>query len=195
MLARILIASLTASVLLASANADVQDNDAPAEDDGLVRLPGQGELKAPPPRSPERRKPRTARLVPGGGLLLSFDVDQNGQVSPEEISEGAARAFLEADASADGTLTALEQQAWAAQLPTRDDTLANPVRFDPNLDRQVSQAEFTAVIRQIALPYVDAATGDVPMASLDAPVERPRDAREVLRPDPRRIGRDQRAGL
>ena len=37
-------------------------------------------------------------------------------------------------------LQMLEQQAWARSLPTRDNSLANPVRFDPNLDRRTASS-------------------------------------------------------
>ncbi|MFN3293565.1 MAG: isoaspartyl peptidase/L-asparaginase, partial [Gemmobacter sp.] len=44
-----------------------------------------------------------------------------------------------------------------ASFPVRDDTLANPVRFDPNLDRIVTYEEFYTVILQLAAPYQDGA--------------------------------------
>ncbi len=139
-----------------------------AEDEPLVRLPGQGEL-----RDPAERKDRKAnlpdRLKPGGGLFVSFDENQDGIVSADEIAAGIPLAFTAADANADGHLTAIEQQAWAASLPTRDDSLANPVRFDPNLDRRVSISEFTSVINDLGSAYADEATGQIIVADLKAP--------------------------
>ncbi|MEL6781454.1 MAG: hypothetical protein AAFO51_03690, partial [Pseudomonadota bacterium] len=66
-----------------------------------------------------------------------------------------------------------------------DDTLANPVRFDPNLDRVVSEAEFSATIYQIAAPYADA-NGMITVDALKAPPERPERA-EAIRPDRRQL--------
>ena len=114
--------------------------------DDIVRLPG---------------------LVAGGGLIMSFDADDNGRVTPSELNTGSVAAFAVADANQDGRLSALEQQDWANNLPTRDDTLANPVRFDPNLDRMVSQSEFVAVVAQLAKTYADA-DGDIHLVKLEA---------------------------
>ncbi|MFN7054506.1 hypothetical protein [Hyphomonas sp.] len=121
--------------------------------DDIVRLPGEGG-----PR-PERAsaQPKGMRFVPAGGLFASFDADADGFVTREELATGIRAAFAEADTNEDGTLTALEQQAWAAGLPVRDDTLANPVRFDPNLDRIITFEEFESVLLQIARSYQDEA--------------------------------------
>lgn len=143
----------------------------------VVRLPGSGEVKAPP-RPGEARE----RLVPGGGLFLSFDSDRDGVVTQAEVDAGVRAAFAEADANGDGELTALEQQAWATSLPTRDDSLANPVRFDPNLDRIVSAEEFRSVVQELAASFADEASGYVVLAALRAP-DPPRERAERARPD------------
>ena len=104
----------------------------------VPHMPGQGHVKSGDPHA----RHASGRLVAGGGLIMSFDADDNGRVTPSELNTGSVAAFAVADANQDGRLSALEQQDWANNLPTRDDTLANPVRFDPNLDRMVSQSEF-----------------------------------------------------
>ena len=165
---RALIASLVLSFALpltAGASGDEADG---TETDEIVRLPGQ---QAGQPDKIALRGGKAERLVPGGVLIASFDADGNGVISQDELREGIAAAFALADANGDGELTALEQQAWAANMPVRDDTLANPVRFDPNLDRIVTYEEFYAVIQQLAASYQDGA-GDITLASLIAP-ERP----------------------
>lgn len=159
------IAALALGALAVSAHAQSAD-----EGDDIVRLPGQGLVKTD--AFPGRKAPE--RLVPGGGLMMSFDVDGDGRISTAELTTGAKLAFAAADINEDGALTALEQQAWASNLPTRYDTLANPVRFDPNLDRTVSEAEFSSVIVQLASAYSEASSGDILLASLTAP-ERPRE--------------------
>lgn len=156
--------------LVAGAMADPQ-----AEAD-LVRLPGQGELRAPAAISGEPRQ----RLVPGGGLFLSFDRDGDGVITQGEVRIGIVDAFAAADANGNGALAALEQQAWAASLPTRDESLANPVRFDPNLDRNVSPEEFAQVILGLAEGYGDPQTGDIHLEDLKAPESAP----ERIRSEP-----------
>lgn len=161
--------------------------NAQAGDDGdePVRLPGQGLVK--PDTGPAQRN--LGRLVPGGGLFASFDANGDGRISAAELAEGTRAAFLLADTNQDGELTALEQQDWAAGLPTRDDTLSNPVRFDPNLDRIVTFEEFEAVIAQLATNYQDD-TGTIDLARLSAPDPRPErvDRRAPGGPAPDRIG-------
>ncbi|ABI78848.1 hypothetical protein HNE_0398 [Hyphomonas neptunium ATCC 15444] len=136
-----------------------------ADIDDIVRLPGQG---AGQPDKMALPGGKAERLVPGGVLIVSFDANRDGVISQEELRTGITAAYQLADANGDGELTALEQQAWAAGMPVRDDTLANPVRFDPNLDRIVTYEEFYTVILQLAATYQDSA-GDIAIASLAAP--------------------------
>ncbi len=157
-------ALILAAVLMAALPVNAQ---AETEGDELVRLPGQGE--ANPDSGPGHMK--LGRLVPGGGLIASFDTNADGRISAAELAAGTKAAFAAADANGDGQLVAIEQQDWAASLPTRDDTLANPVRFDPNLDRVVTFQEFHAAIVQLAASYEDA-SGTIEIASLSAPEPR-----------------------
>ena len=142
------------------------------EGDDIVRLPGQqaarGDYPGPAaPDSPGMPK-KGEKLVPGGILFVSFDADGDGVVTPAELQAGIAAAFAAADTNEDGQLTALEQQAWAASLPIRDDSLANPVRFDPNLDRIVTFEEFSSVIHQLAASYQNG-EGNVVLSGLIMP--------------------------
>lgn len=152
------------ALLFASALSPLTLGQALAEDDSLVRLPGSGEVKS------ERDKSRlnSERLKPGGGLLASFDVNADGRISDVEMQAGIERAFLEADENGDGTVTAIEQQKWADKLPTRDNSLANPVRFDPNLDRRVSFREFSSVIIALSEDYREDGQAELRVASLRA---------------------------
>ena len=155
------LAGLASLSLCVSAHAQV-------DEDEIVRLPGQGELRTE--GRPDRGK--ATRLKPGAGLFITFDADENGRISSSEIEVGIPIAFESADKNKDGYLTALEQQDWAAELPTRDDSLANPFRFDPNLDRRVDPEEFELVISNLGLDYADEDSGDILVSDLKAP--RPR---------------------
>ena len=155
------LACLAAMSLAVSAHAQ-------PDEDEVVRLPGQGEVRSPGLRD----QTKADRLKPGAGLFLTFDQDQNGRISSTEINAGIPVAFRSADRNQDGYLTALEQQDWAARLPTRDDSLANPFRFDPNLDRRVDIDEFTLVISNLGIDYADEISGDILVSDLKATGDR-----------------------
>lgn len=175
---RALLACLALSLALPfTAAASGNDIDAPEADD-IVRLPGQQAGRPDKMPLPGGKGGKPERLVPGGVLIVSFDANGDGIITQEELRQGIAAAFAEADANGDGELTALEQQAWAANMPVRDDTLANPVRFDPNLDRIVTYDEFYTVVLQLAATYQDAA-GDITLASLAAPEKPEKDDRRL----------------
>lgn len=173
------IAALVSVCLAAPVYADTQEDE-------ILRLPGQGEVRD----EALRGKAKADRLKPGAGLFLTFDADGNGIISSDEINVGIPAAFQSADANGDGFLTALEQQDWAKGLPTRDDSLANPFRFDPNLDRRVDLGEFTSVIVNLGRDYADETSGEIIVADLKAPRTR-LDARrdeldELIRERPQR---------
>ena len=138
---------------------------AQGDEDELLRLPGQGEVRD----DALRQRAQADRLKPGAGLFITFDTDSNGRISRSEIDAGIPAAFEQADLNEDGYLTALEQQDWARSLPTRDDSLANPFRFDPNLDRRVDLGEFTLVINNLGQDYADETSGEIIIADLKAP--------------------------
>lgn len=192
-------ASLIAIIVAGFAVSAAAQETSPDTADDIVRLPGQGELRETPrlnrdrANAPSEGAPR--RLLPGGGLLLSFDTNQDGEISETEIGAGIPRAFAAADEDGDGFVTPLEQQSWAESLPTRDDSLANPARFDPNLDRRASLEEFDQVVRQIASAYREQNEGVLTIAGLAAPAPERGSRRDRQRqtpvgrpPSPRREG-------
>jgi hypothetical protein len=166
---RIFAASLATAAFAAPLSAQPLEpvETSASSEDALLRLPGTGEVKS----RREREKLKADKLKAGGGLLASFDADEDGQISEAELEAGIAAAFETADVDGDGTLTAFEQQDWANGLPTRDNSLANPVRFDPNLDRIVSLAEFSAVITNLWADYREEGEAHLSIASLKAPKE------------------------
>lgn len=157
--------SFSALAIMAASSALSAHGEGEGEED-LVRLPGNGIVRIEPGQRAEG--PRQ-RYLPGGGLLLSFDTDGSESISDAELHAGISAAFLTADANGDGNLSALEQIDWAASLPTRDDSLANPVQFDPNLDRIVSPAEFSARIMAMANEYRADGDSEIRLADLRAP--------------------------
>lgn len=163
---------------------------ASADDDEVLRLPGQGEVK------PElKHVGGIGRLVPGGGLLLSFDTNEDGVVTSSEVETGIVAAFTLADANADGRVSPLEQISWSETLPTRDMSLANPARFDPNLDRVVREQEFTDIVQLLASVYADPTTGNIYIADLKAAEQRRQPPEETeLAPDRRPPSADQPPG-
>lgn len=180
-----LVASLWGPAALGQDAESAETEQIPIEDE-IVRLPGQGELK---PEAARIVGDDTERLIAGGGLILSFDTDANGRVTPDELQAGVAAAFENADKNEDGRITPLEQMAWADRLPTRDTSLANPARFDPNLDRVVRETEFSEVVLTFAATLADETTGDVHLEKLksrvlgrrriDEPVAPPRRERDT----------------
>lgn len=179
-------AALPAMAALAQAS-DIQTVS--AEDD-IVRLPGQGELK------PEAAKKviGAERLISGGGLILSFDADADGKITPAELESGVAIAFETADRNDDGRITPLEQMAWADGLPTRDTSLTNPARFDPNLDRVVREAEFTQVVISFASGLADDTTGDIHLERLKSNFTGRRAIEEPVAPPRRETEADRATG-
>lgn len=164
MIRRVSILAVTAMCAVFASSAQ-SIPDTPVDDDELLRLPGQGEVRD----LAIRERTNTNRLKPGAGLFITFDANGDGRISRDEVDAGIPMAFSNADRNEDGHLTALEQQDWAQGLPTRDDSLANPFRFDPNLDRRVDLEEFTSVIVNLGLDYADEESGDIIVADLKAP--------------------------
>ncbi len=149
--------------------------------DDLERLPVDG--------AQERGKAQLVagtlppRLRPGGGLLLSFDADGDGLIDADEVARGTALAFAAADTDASGHVTLMEQADWAHSLPVRDDTLANPTRFDPNLDRRVSPGEFASIISALAADYAGEPGGLIEASALTVSEPQPEPRARPLRPD------------
>lgn len=181
---RIVTASLIWAAL--SVSAGFVSPPALAEDDAVLRLPTQGAVRD----RALRRQMKTERLKDGAGLFVSFDKNDNGVVTREEISSGIQSAFARADANRDGNLTPLEQRDWARKLPTHDDTLANPTRFDPNLDRRVDIAEFTMVVENLVEGFADEASNTIVLADLKAPKTK----REQRRDETAERAQEQRQG-
>lgn len=152
------------------------------ESDDLVRLPGQS-YPGPGQRKARANAHAPDRLVAGGGLMISFDTDLDGKITPTELANGINAAFLEADSNGDGYLSPLEQLSWAENQPTRDDTLGNPARFDPNLDRRASFDEFDTVLTSLAADYASE-SGIIHVADLKAPKPNKREETRFVRNDP-----------
>jgi hypothetical protein len=101
--------------------------------------------------SPALRNRDDVRIVrPGAMVFASYDADSDGTVTDAEVAQGAARSFMAADRDGDGVLSGLEQGDWATRVGAGPDVLSNPMLFDADLDRQVTQAEFVAGMQRLA---------------------------------------------
>jgi hypothetical protein len=142
---------------------------------------------------PQGPQPVVMRLRPGGQLLGSFDANQDGVISKQELLAGARMAFDVADENHDGVVSGLEQTAWATGFGGINDVLSNPMMFDSNLDHMVSKDEFVAGVLRLAEPAKDA-SGGVPVSKLTI-AERPQERQappDVLQSPP---AQQQRGGF
>jgi hypothetical protein len=135
------------------------------------------------------RPPEGVKVVqPGALLFASFDRNFDGRISEAEIEAGAAGAFAAADRNKDGVITGFEQNDWATSVASMSDVLSNPMTFDVDLDRQVTQAEFVSGLKRIA---GQVAPGELSFADLVKPLARP--GEQANRGGgPAVVGRDQR---
>lgn len=111
---------------------------------------------------------RTVR--PGALLFASFDTNHDGRITREEFDAGARASFGVADANGDGVISGFEQNDWAKAVGTDNDILSNPMTFDTDLDRNVTEAEFVAGLRRIAEPIADSQTGAILFSDLVQPL-------------------------
>lgn len=120
------------------------------------------------------RAPEGVKVVaPGALVFASFDRDQNGVITADEIAAGAAFAFGVADRNGDGVITGFEQTDWAATTGSATDVMSNAMTFDIDLDRAVTQAEFIAGFKRIAGQIQP--SGELTFADLVRPLTRNRD--------------------
>jgi hypothetical protein len=121
------------------------------------------------------RAPEGVKVVtPGALLFATFDGNLDGAVTREELAEGALRAFRSADRNSDGLITGFEQTDWAGLMADATGVLANAMTFDIDLDRTVTQAEFTSGLRRIADQLADEA-GVLRFTDLVQPLNRSQD--------------------
>jgi hypothetical protein len=89
-------------------------------------------------------------VAPGALALASLDKDHDGRITDIEISAGAPALFARADRNADKQLSAFEQGDWATSMGAGSDVLSNPMLFDVDLDRAVTEPEFRAGLLRVA---------------------------------------------
>lgn len=94
-------------------------------------------------------------IKPGALLFATFDSNQDLIITDSEIESGARRAFINADADADGVLTPLEQRSWAGRIGSENDVLANPTTFPATIPGQVTEDEFVAGLKLFSQRFVD----------------------------------------
>ena len=107
------------------------------------------------------------RIVRAGAMVFaSYDANLDGTVTDTEVATGAARSFKAADGDADGALSGLEQGDWARRVGAGPDVLSNPMTFDADLDRQVTEAEFVAGIGRLAGQHKRPGAGDIQLRDM-----------------------------
>lgn len=136
---------------------------APERIDRVAGIPSPGGMA----RAPEGVKV----AAPGALVFASFDRNSDGKVILAEIEAGSGAAFAVADKNGDGKITGFEQSDWAASIGSATDVMANTMTFDIDLDRAVTQSEFTAGLKRIANQIQPA--GDLMFADLLRPLGRP----------------------
>ena len=135
-------------------------------------------------RAPEGVK----RVSPGALLLASFDRNFDGKVSRAEIIAAAPGVFAVVDANKDGRITGFEQTDWAASIGSQGEILANPTMFDANLDRAVTQEEFTQGLLRLADEVMGPGVQEIAFTDLMKPLTAP-EPQEARGSSPAVIGR------
>ena len=128
-----------------------------------------GRSRGGPPR--DVRGLRIAK--PGALVLASFDADASLDITEEEIRNGSRKAFGRADTDHNGSVSIFEQQDWAKATGSHDGPLANALTFDSNLDRIVTETEFTEGLLRLSSAYLNPETQTLAVADL---LETPRGA-------------------
>lgn len=107
------------------------------------------------------------RIVRAGAMVFaSYDANLDGAVTDAEVSGGAVRSFKVADGDGDGVLSGLEQGDWARRVGAGPDVLSNPMTFDADLDRQVTEAEFVAGVRRLAGQHKRPGAADIQLRDM-----------------------------
>ena len=114
-----------------------------------------------------------ARFLRSGALLIaSFDANHDFLITDEEIIAGARNTFKYADADQDGSMSPLEQRAWAARITSEKDVLGNSSLFISAIPGQVSEDEFVAGLRIFSDRFRDA-DGNIRFVDLTFEPQRP----------------------
>jgi hypothetical protein len=116
-----------------------------------AQAPGPGVERVAGPAAVSPARGDGVRLVaPGALMFASLDADHDGKVTDAEISSGAAVLFARADRNGDKQITAFEQGDWASAMGAGSDVLSNPMLFDTDLDRSITEAEFRSGLVRLA---------------------------------------------
>ena len=166
----VLPAALFVAVLAGGANAQTQP-------DTISTTPAEVDhIETPAMAFARSAAGRNFKIVaPGALLFASYDHNYDGFVGADEIEAGARGSFRVADVNGDGVLSGFEQSDWARLVGAADEVLANPMQFDSDLDRSVTEAEFVSGIRRLSESMGALNGGRIAIADLTHPAsaERP----------------------
>jgi hypothetical protein len=161
-------AALAAAVALGAGEAAAQtvETSQPPEEDSIDRI----ERVAGLPQGGFGRAEGVRRVKPAALMFASYDTNHDAIITRAEIDAGAAASFIVADKNKDGVLSGFEQSDWASLIAAADDVVSNPMQFDTDLDRSVTQTEFIEGIRRLAQQVADPATGNIAFTALIQPL-------------------------
>ena len=101
----------------------------------------------------DRNGPIRALLSAEVLMLVSFDSDDDLNVSGGEIDAGLTREFSRADVNRDGRLTPIEFQNWSNLVLGGSQMGPFRLDFDRNVDNSITREEFDSEIRARVRAY------------------------------------------
>ncbi len=88
-------------------------------------------------------------LLPGGALMIGFDLNYDYQVDREELSKGRDKAFESADLNSDGIINVSEFRQWKVKAIGSRSAQPHLVYFDRDFNDRVTQKEFTVGVEKM----------------------------------------------
>lgn len=88
-------------------------------------------------------------LLPGGALLIGFDLNYDYQIDQQELLTGRDRAFDSADLNDDDIINVSEYRQWQVKAMGARSARPHLVYFDRDFNDRVTQREFTVGVNKM----------------------------------------------